>query len=171
MGQVERENEDERSESRNSQHKEVMEGTESLEVFDDAAVVYRAKWLCLSIQLKWMKECNEWQTDLAPLTTQFPQSDFFIPLMPFSPYPCSSLPSAPCADLCSFPLPLYACVTVNLLVHITIVLLLCIASEPPRSLASTSAPIPPFHVQKIRSKDWFVFVSCCYAVATAIGNP
>lgn len=43
MGQAERENEDEGSESRNSKHKEVMEGRESMEVFDDAAVVYRAK--------------------------------------------------------------------------------------------------------------------------------
>lgn len=150
-----------------------MEGGERMEVFDDTAVVYRAKWLCLSIQLKWMKECSEWQADLAPLTTQFPKPDFFCPS-----YAIQSSPLLLSSSLCSLcwsvllsTLPLYACVTVNLLFHKTTVLLLCAASEPPTRLASTFAPIPPFHVQKIRSRDWFVFVSRCSVAVTAIGNP
>lgn len=157
--------------------KALEKGSENAVVFDDTAGVYRAKWLGLSIQLKWIKGCNEWQTNLAPLATQFPQPDLLsllcptvltsAPLLP----PLSPLPS-PSPVLIPAPLfsPLYACVTLNLLFHKSHSAI-CIASEPPARLANTSAPIPLFHVKKIRSADWFVFVSCCSAAATAIGNP
>lgn len=154
-----------------------MEGRERVEVFDDTAGVYRAKWLCLSIQLKWIKGCTEWQTNLAPLATQFPQPDLLSLLCP------PVLTSAPhLLLLLPFPsLPYWSLLLSALLFMLVsqlicysikaVVLLFCIASELPTRLANTSAPIPLFHVKKIRSADWFVFVSHCSVAATAIGNP
>lgn len=166
------ENKAERSERRKRKHKKVMEGSERMEVFDDTAGVYRAKWLCLSIQLKWIKGCSEWQTNLAPLATQFPKPDLLALLCP---------PVLTSALLLPSPLPHWSLLLSPLLFMLVsqlicysikaTVLLLCIASEPPTRLANTSAPIPLFHVKKIRSADWFVFVSRCSAAATAIGNP
>lgn len=107
--------------------KKVMEGRERIEVFDDTAVscrVYRAKWLCLSIQLKRIKGCNEWQTNLAPLATQLPQPDLLPPPMPSSTHLCSCLFLLPLLSFPSpvpisapLPCPFYACVTVNLLFY------------------------------------------------------
>lgn len=161
--------------------KKVMEGGERIEVFDDTAVscrVYRAKWLCLSIQLKRIKGCNEWQTNLAPLATQLPQPDLLSPPCPpeltsahvFS-YSLCSLSLLPYRSLLLSPV-LFMLVSQLICYSIkAIVLLLCIASELPTRLANSSVPIPLFHVKKIRSADWFVFVSRCSAAATAIGNP
>lgn len=88
-------------------HKKVMEGKERVEVFDDTAGVYRAKLLCLSIQLKWIKGCNDWQTLL-----HWPHNFLNLICCPSyapSPHLCSSPPpSTPLpfsrTDLCSSPL-------------------------------------------------------------------
>lgn len=118
VGQVGREND---CESRERKNKKVMEGREGMKAFDDTAGVYRAKWLCLSIQLKWIKGRNEWQTNLAPMATQFPQPDLLSllcpPVLTSAPLLLPLLPFSRYWSLHIFPSPLHACVTVNLLFH------------------------------------------------------
>lgn len=153
------------AERRKRELKKVTEGRERMEAFDDIARVYRAKWLCLSIQLKWIKGCNEWQTNLAPLATQFPHPDLLsllcLPVLTSAPLLLLPLFSSPSPVLISAllpPLSLFMLMSHLICYSIkAIVLLLCIASELPTRLANTSAPIPLFHVKKIRSADWFVF--------------
>lgn len=146
-------------------HKKAMEGRERVEVFDDTAGVYRAKLLCLSIQLKWIKGCNDWQTLL-----HWPHNflnliccRFYAP----SPHLCSSPPpSTPLpfsrTDLCSS--PLYACVTVNLLFHKShsAITLYCLWATYKACQYLCAPSIPLFHVKKIRSADWFVFASLLF---------
>lgn len=146
-------------------HKKAMEGRERVEVFDDTAGVYRAKLLCLSIQLKWIKGCNDWQTLL-----HWPHNFLNLICCPFyapSPHLCSSpSPSTPLpfsrTDLCSS--PLYACVTVNLLFHKShsAITLYCLWATYKACQYLCAPSIPLFHVKKIRSADWFVFVSLLF---------
>lgn len=170
----------ERMESRSErgkkkERKKMMEVMERMKVLTQHEFIKKKKWLCLSIQLKWIKECNDWQSLLhwpynflnriccsfyapSPLLLSF---FFYAPfLLPFWSPP---LPS-----------PLFIFVSQLICYSIKgIVLLLCITSALPTRLTSTSAlpSIPLFHVKKIRSADWFVFVSRCSVAATAIGNP
>lgn len=148
-------------------HKKAMEGSERVEVFDDTAGVYRAKLLCLSIQLKWIKGCNDWQTLL-----HWPHNSstwFAVPsmpqvltsaplLLPQLPFPSPALISAP------LPSPLYACVTVNLLFHKShsAITLYCLWATYKACQYLCAPSIPLFHVKKIRSADWFVFVSLLF---------
>lgn len=135
----------------------------------DTARVYQAKWLCLSIQLKWIKEYNDWQS--------LHWSYNFLNLIccPFY-APQSSAPSStpPSSSSSPSPLPpLSICITVNLLFHkrhtpITLYYLWA-ANKAYQCLCALS--FPQFHVKKIRSADWFVFVSRCSVAAVAIGNP
>lgn len=89
-------------------------------VFHDTAGVYRAKWLCLSIQLKWIKEGSEWQNNLARLAIQFPQPDLLPLLRPLVPtsalLPLLLFPFSFPMLICA-PLPVCVYVTLNLLFH------------------------------------------------------
>lgn len=73
-------------------------GWERTGAFDDTAAVYRTKWLCLSVQLTWIKGCDEWKTNLALFATQ-------LPFCPYFAFQSSPLPSLPAPKQISPPLP------------------------------------------------------------------